>query len=209
MTAAVAASRSAFEWGGCFSHLEPQLSVLQKGLSASDFEIFSLPERFGLDVSEVDARWKALQKEVHPDRFADEGQAAQRVAMQWSVRVNEAHQRLRNPLKRAAYLCERWGVPVAAESNTSMPAAFLMQQMSWREELEEAQSAADLEQLADTVQASRQHHVAELTRLLDAPTGNQPPPVEQVVQAAQVLRALMFVDRFAADVNQRLDALDA
>jgi len=189
--------------------LEPHLSVLQKGLSASDFEIFSLPERFALDVSELDTRWKALQKEVHPDRFAAEGAAAQRVAMQWSVRVNEAHQRLRNPLKRAAYLCERWGVPIAAESNTAMPAEFLMQQMSWREELDEAQSAAELEQLADTVQGSRQHHVAELARLLDAPGNPNPPPVEQVEQAAQVLRALMFVDRFAADVNQRLDALEA
>jgi len=186
------------------------LSVLQKGLSASDFEIFSLPEQFALDVAELDARWKALQKEVHPDRFAAEGAAAQRVAMQWSVRVNEAHQRLRNPLKRAAYLCERWGVPVAAESNTAMPAAFLMQQMSWREELEEARSVAELEQLANTVQDSRQHHVAELSRLLNASGHpNNQPPVEQVGQAAQVLRALMFVDRFAADVNQRLDALEA
>jgi molecular chaperone HscB len=185
------------------------LIALQKGLSASDFEIFSLPERFELDATDLEARWKALQKEVHPDRFAAEGPAAQRVAMQWSVRVNEAHQRLRNPLRRAAYLCERWGVPVAAESNTAMPASFLMQQMAWREELENATSATALELLADTVQSSRNQQLAELADLLQAPPESSHPPLEQVQRAAQAVRALMFVERFVADVNQRLDALDA
>ena len=182
---------------------------LSAQLAVSDFELFGVSAQFAQDRAQLDARWKDLQREAHPDKFASQGTAAQRVAMQWSVRVNEAHQRLRNPLKRAAYLCECWGVPIAAESNTAMPAEFLMQQMSWREELDEAQSAAELEQLADTVQGSRQHHVAELAQLLDAPGSPNPPPVEQVEQAAQVLRALMFVDRFAADVNQRLDALEA
>ena len=77
----------------------------------------------------LDARWKDLQREAHPDRFAAQGPAAQRVAMQWSVRINEAYQRLRDPLKRAAYLCELHGAPIRAEDNTAMPAAFLMQQM--------------------------------------------------------------------------------
>ena len=79
---------------------------------------------------------------MHPDRFAGEGAAAQRIAMQWAVRVNEAYQRLKDPLKRAAYLCELRGAPIEAESNTAMPAAFLMQQMAWREALDEAADAA-------------------------------------------------------------------
>src|SRR5574343_200570 len=91
------------------------------GLSASDFELMSLPQRFSIDPAQLDARWKALQREVHPDRFAADGAAAQRVAMQWSVRVNEAYQRLRHPVRRAAYLCELAGVAVDAERNTAMP----------------------------------------------------------------------------------------
>ena len=86
----------------------------------------------------LDARWKDLQREAHPDKFAAQGAAAQRVAMQWSVRINEAYQRLKDPLKRAAYLCELRGAPINAENNTAMPAAFLMQQMEWREALDEA-----------------------------------------------------------------------
>eukprot|EP01032_Pedospumella_encystans_P018833 gene18833-21428_t len=96
--------------------------------------------QYAQDRAQLDARWKALQREAHPDRFAAEGAAAQRVAMQWSVRINEAYQRLKDPLKRAAYLCEMQGAPVQAENNTAMPAAFLMQQMEWRESLEDTDS---------------------------------------------------------------------
>lgn len=168
-------------------------------LSDNDFQIFGLPERYELQRSELDARWKALQSEVHPDRFAAEGAAAQRVAMQWSVRVNEAYQCLKDPLQRSAYLCGLHGVPVQAENNTAMPAAFLMQQMEWREQLDEARDLPSVEALADAVaQRQRQMH-AELAQAID---GRQ-----DWAAAAQTVRALMFVARFAADVDRRLDAL--
>ena len=105
-------------------------------LDSDDFELFGLPRRHALDLAALDARWRELQAKVHPDRFATEGPGAQRVAMQWAVRVNEAYQRLKDPLKRAAYLCELGGEPVASETNTAMPAEFLMQQMQWREALD-------------------------------------------------------------------------
>ncbi|MBO7411804.1 MAG: co-chaperone HscB, partial [Ottowia sp.] len=61
-------------------------------LAASDFELFGVPARFEQDVEQLAARWRALQREVHPDRFAAEGAAAQRAAAQWSARVNQAWQ---------------------------------------------------------------------------------------------------------------------
>ncbi len=93
-------------------------------LQSSDFELFGLPEQFAQDAGAIDARWKELQREAHPDRFAAHGGAAQRVAMQWSVRINEAYRRLKDPLQRAAYLCELRGAPINAENNTAMPARF-------------------------------------------------------------------------------------
>jgi molecular chaperone HscB len=136
-------------------------------LQANDFALFELPEQFALDRGQLDARWKALQREAHPDRFAAEGAAAQRVAMQWSVRINEAYQRLKDPLKRAAYLCELQGAAVQAENNTAMPAAFLMQQMAWREALEDADQLHTLEALADEVAAERKSVQQTLVQLLD------------------------------------------
>ncbi|HEY8357226.1 MAG TPA: Fe-S protein assembly co-chaperone HscB, partial [Ramlibacter sp.] len=117
-------------------------------LNDNDFHLFDLPERFAQDGTAIAARWKELQREAHPDKFAAKGGAAQRVALQWSVRINEAYQRLKDPLKRAAYLCELRGAPIAAESNTAMPAAFLMEQMEWREALDEADGEPALDVLA-------------------------------------------------------------
>ena len=170
-----------------------------KSLQANDFELFGLPQRFALERAELDERWKALQRQAHPDRFAAEGAAAQRVAMQWSVRINEAYQRLKDPLKRAAYLCELQGVPVQAESNTAMPAAFLMQQMAWRETLEDCEAPDALEALADEVARERRQAQQALGQLLDE-AGDAPAAVAQV-------RALMFIERFAAEVEAKLDRI--
>jgi molecular chaperone HscB len=168
-------------------------------ITDDDFTLFSLPERYTLDRSDLDRRWRELQAKVHPDRFAAQGPAAQRVAMQWAVRVNEAYQRLRDPLKRAAYLCERRGAPIEAESNTAMPSTFLMDQMVWRESLDDA---ADL----DAVQALDAQVLAQegamLTRL-QAELDEQ----GDAAAAAQTVRALMFVQRFRQDLDHRLEAL--
>ena len=165
-------------------------------LTDNDFQLFGLPQTQAQARADIDARWKALQAEVHPDRFAAEGAAAQRVAMQWAMRVNEAYQRLKDPLKRAAYLCELRGAPVQAENNTRMPAAFLMQQMEWREALDDASSESALEALDDDAAQAETAALAQAQCLLD--DNNDAPAA-----AAQV-RALMFIQRFRSDIDQRL-----
>ena len=168
-------------------------------LQSDDFELFGLPRRFAQERAQLDARWKDLQRQAHPDRFAAEGAAAQRVAMQWSVRINEAYQRLKDPLKRAAYLCELGGAPIGAEDNTAMPAAFLMQQMEWREALDEAQGASDIDALDAQVRAARQQALARCGELLDV--------AQDCAAAAAQVRALMFIERFARDIDRRLEQL--
>jgi molecular chaperone HscB len=168
-------------------------------LSSDDFELFGLPRRFVLDRAVLDTRWRALQAEVHPDRFASEGAAAQRVAAQWSVRVNEAYQRLKEPLLRAAYLCELAGVSIDAENNTTMPPAFLVQQLEWREALDEADDEPAVEALAAQVDAHRRAALDELAATIDERADWS--------AAAQQVRALMFIARFADDVDRRLEAL--
>lgn len=169
-------------------------------LQSDDFELFGLARCFAQDRAALDARWKDLQRQAHPDKFTAQGAAAQRIAMQWSVRINEAYQRLKNPLKRAAYLCELHGAPVNAENNTTMPASFLMQQMQWREELDEAQGAQDLEQINQQCRQAERDVLLKIEQLLDQ-SHDYPAAVAQV-------RALMFIERFAADVNDRLDRIE-
>jgi molecular chaperone HscB len=169
-------------------------------LSDDDFVLFGLPQRHALDRAALDGRWRQLQAEVHPDRFASEGAAAQRIAMQWAVRVNEAYARLKDPLARAAYLCTLRGAAIDAERNTAMPPAFLMQQMQWREALDDADGAAEVEALADTVAAAEAQLLAQAGRKLDE--------AGDAAGAAADVRALMFVQRFRHDLERRLDALD-
>ena len=168
-------------------------------LDDNDFVLFGLPEQFDLDRADLDARWRRLQASAHPDRFAAEGPAAQRLAMQWSVRINEAFRRLREPLARATYLCELRGAPIAANTNTAMPAEFLMQQMAWREALEEAGDDAGLAALDTEVRAAEADLLVQVEALLD----DQDAPA----LAAERVRALMFIQRFRADLCERLDAL--
>lgn len=170
-------------------------------LQSTDFELFGLETSFAQDRTRIDARWKDLQREAHPDKFSAQGAAAQRVALQWSVRINEAYQRLKDPLKRAAYLCELHGAPVNAENNTAMPASFLMQQMEWREALDEAVSVADLSQLASQVAQAQRDTLAQCAQCLDV--------AHDYSQAVQHVRALMFIERFSRDVDGRLDQMDS
>ena len=174
-------------------------------LQASDFELFGLPAAFSLDRVLLDLQWKSLQREAHPDRFASEGASAQRIAMQWSVRINEAYNRLKNPLKRAAYLCELNGAAVNAENNTSMPSAFLMQQMEWREALDDCKAVKvvdskiqGLEKLLEEVDTSHAESLKQIASLIDAD--------QNFSAAVGQVRALMFIEKFAQEVQHQLDA---
>ena len=179
---------------------EPALP-LSAQLAVSDFELFGVPAQFAQDRAQLDARWKDLQREAHPDKFAAQGAAAQRVAMQWSVRINEAYQRLKDPMRRAAYLCELGGAPIQAENNTAMPAAFLMQHMEWREAMDDATEVAALEALHDEVQQAHQTALQQCAQLIDTE--------HDLSAAAQQVRGLMFIEKFLRDIDSRIDQLDA
>jgi molecular chaperone HscB len=165
-----------------------------------DFQLFGLERRFALDRAELDERRRALQGEVHPDRFAAADAAARRAAMQSAVRVNEAYARLKDPLRRAAYLCHLAGVAIGAEDNTAMPVDFLERQMAWRETLDEASSADEVETLAWKLEGERRLAHERLARSLD--------DERDFARAAEEVRALMFVERFAADVDDRRASLE-
>lgn len=168
-------------------------------LQSTDFELFGIPMQFAQDRVQLDARWKELQREAHPDKFAAQGAAAQRVAMQWSVRINEAYQRLKNPLKRASYLCELHGAPINAENNTAMPPDFLMQQMEWREALDEAKTVQDLDEIASQSKSSGRKQLLKIERTLDVD--------KDFPAAVQQVRSLMFIERFTSEVDARIDLL--
>ena len=170
-------------------------------LQSNDFELFGLSEGFAQDPKSLESQWKRLQGETHPDKFAAQGASAQRLSMQWSVRINEAYQRLKDPVQRGAYLCELRGQPIRAEDNTAMPHAFLMQQMEWRESLDEAgDNVPALLALWGNTSATQTQYLLDLAQALDVDN--------DIARAAECVRALMFIDNFSRSVRQRIDELD-
>jgi molecular chaperone HscB len=166
------------------------------------FELFQLPARFDVDMAALDAAYREVQGRVHPDRFVNALDADKRVAMQWATRANDAYQTLKNPQKRAQYLCELNGVDLQTESNTAMPMAFLMQQMEWREALGEARAAKDadaLDALDKDVRMERAALLAQVGKQLDAGDFDA---------AAQGVRSLMFLDKFGDEVQYAYEAIE-
>jgi molecular chaperone HscB len=166
------------------------------------FDLFQLPQQFALDSAALDRAYRNVQGQVHPDKFVSASEAEQRVAMQWATRANEAYLTLKSPLKRASYLCELHGVDLQIESNTAMPRDFLMQQMEWRETLEDAKAGRDmaaLTKLDDALRAARKAEIAQIGALFDG---------GDYVQAAQQVRQLMFLEKIGAEIAQLFDQLE-
>ncbi len=167
------------------------------------FDLFQLPARFDVDMAALDAAYREDPGRACIRTASSNAlDADKRVAMQWATRANDAYQTLKNPQKRAQYLCELNGVDLQTESNTAMPMAFLMQQMEWREALGEARAAKDadaLDALDKDVRMERTAMLAQVGKQLDAGDFDA---------AAQGVRSLMFLDKFGDEVQYAYEAIE-
>lgn len=165
------------------------------------FSLFGLPERYALDLEQLDSAYRNVQAQVHPDRFAHRPEAERRVAMQWATLVNEAFRTLRNPISRARYLLSRRGTNIDGERNTGMSSAFLMQQMEWREAVEEAQSDVDeLDRLNRELVRDERVMLDDLARSIDE--------TADLVTAAELVRRLMFMEKLRQEISDALAQLE-
>lgn len=170
-------------------------------LNQNHFELFGLPARFAVDATALEARYHELQREVHPDRFATAPDAERRVSMQRAMRVNEAYQTLKSPLRRAVYILQLRGVDPKFETDTAMPPEFLMEQMSWRERIEadSEKTQALLRLQAGLRDESRKIYEA-LHRQLDDRHDD--------AAASQTARMLMFYEKLDEEIDDKLAELE-
>lgn len=171
-------------------------------IPTSHFELFDLAPAFDMDVARLDQAYRAMQSRVHPDKFATAASADRRAAMQWAVRANEAYAVLKDPLKRAVHLLELRGIDLGAENNTAMEPAFLMEQMEWREAVEDARDARnidELDRLLDKLRDDKRVRYEKLGALL-ASNADMP--------AAEAVRQLMFLEKVQSDIGDSIAALE-
>jgi molecular chaperone HscB len=178
-------------------------ATMMPDFSQDHFTLLSLRPVFALDMAALDQAYRELQTEFHPDRFANAGEAEQRLAVQWSTRINEAYQTLKSPFARANYLLELQGIHAMDASNTAMPALFLMQQMEWRESLMAAVAASDydgLQVLEKSTRTEADRLLGELEVELDA---RQDYPA-----ASETLRKYRFLEKLLADINNAYEDIE-
>ena len=172
--------------------------------SQPHFELFGLPQSYALDRDKLDAAYRELQNTVHPDRFAAQPEAEQRVAMQWATQVNEAYRTLRHAVNRGVYLLKLQGIDAFDASNTRMAPAFLMQQMEWREAIEDARAGkrmAVLDSLTDDLRATHRRIEAQLAELIDT--------AHDYEAASEAVRQLRFMDKLIAEIGDVYEELES
>ncbi len=167
------------------------------------FELFGLPTAYALDRDKLDATYRELQNTVHPDRFAAQSEAEQRVAMQWATQANEAYQTLKHPVDRGVYLLKLRGIDALDATDTRMAPAFLMQQMEWREAIDDARNARSVDALDALTAELRQAHKAieaRLGALLDADRNYE--------GAREAVRQLRFMDKLIAEIGEVYEGIE-
>jgi molecular chaperone HscB len=164
--------------------------------SENYFSLFGLPVQFVLDTVALENTWRTLAAKVHPDRYVTATAVEKRLAMQWSSTINEAYRILKSPLARARYMCEHAGHDIQAETNTSMDGAFLMAQMNWREQLDDARDAGSADLLAALereIEQARAEIQTDMAVLIDQQG--------DLDAASAKVREWMFIEKMAQEVQ--------
>lgn len=173
--------------------------------SMNYFELFNLAPSFEIDSVTLSQTYQTLQKLTHPDKFATASEREKRLSVQKNAQVNDAYQVLKSPLSRAEHMLELRGLELKHEQQTMQDTPFLMQQMEWREQLEDIGSLKDpmsaLEALDDGIQAELKVRLTELKFLLDENTSDR----DQ--QAAMLVRKVKFLIKLRSEIELKEEAL--
>ncbi|CAD5108039.1 co-chaperone HscB [Zestomonas carbonaria] len=166
------------------------------------FALFGLQPDFRVDLAQLAARYRELAKAVHPDRFADASEREQRLALEQSAQLNDAYQTLKSAPRRALYLLALRGRELPLEVTVQDP-DFLLQQMRWREELEDLQDSADL----DGVEVFKRRLKSAQTDL-DERFAACWDDASQREEAERLVRRMQFLDKLAHEVRALEERLD-
>jgi len=166
-------------------------------LTQNHFKLFSLPVSFDLDLQQLSANFRALQQSVHPDRFANASAQEKRLSVQRAAQINEAHQILKSPQRRARYILELQGVVFDDQSNPVMDPMFLMQQMELREALSNVKSKPDPGSELDKILASLKTAKKDILQQLAGQLNK--PEMADLDKASQLMHELQFLDKLQSE----------
>jgi len=171
--------------------------------SSNHFALFGLAPRFRIDAAALDAAYRRLQSEVHPDRHAHGADADRRLALQASAQANEAYRTLREPVTRAEYLLTLHGLDARDETDTQLDLGFLERQLERREQAAEAAEQRDARTLAAVMDGVRRE-AGELEVALAVMLDER----HDYARARAAVRELRFLHKVSEDLAELDAALD-
>jgi len=157
--------------------------------NANFFEYFDQPIEFLMDTDALHAAQIALQGQLHPDRFVNASDQEKRLSVQKASMVNEAYETLKEPVKRAHYLLELAGIE-KNDNQTTNDSSFLMEQISFREEMGECRTNADPLDCVDHVSAKLNLRAKEFSEEFE-----QQYQTQNYITAQETARKMMFVKK--------------
>ena len=161
------------------------------------FALFDLPVAFQVDSALLNERYLALQKSLHPDNFSAASAQEQRLAIQKSAEINDALRILKDPITRAdSIIAINTGKTENPEEKSNKDIDFLMQQMEWRETLENIENRQDTDELtafAKEINQIRHAILSELSTTLDA---------QQWDIARAITDKLRFIKKLQAEIER-------
>jgi molecular chaperone HscB len=137
-----------------------------------------------------------LQKQVHPDRFANASDKEKRLSMQQTSWINEAQATLKDPVLRATYLLKLKGVDINLENETTMDSGFLMQQLEMRERLENISSEAEP---LDALDALAKKTRGDMDAVMQGFAGSY--EADQLDESREWVRKLQFMQKAIKEIN--------
>ncbi|MCL1044375.1 MULTISPECIES: co-chaperone HscB [Shewanella] len=169
------------------------------------FELFQITPSFDIDTANLAERYRELQRAVHPDKFANESEQQKLLSVQRTAQVNDGYQTLKNPLRRAEHMLSLRGIDISHETTTVKDTAFLMQQMEWRESLEDIKDSQQADELIDDLYQSFAGFEKTLSQLLATLLATESD--ENNLSAADQIRKLKFMAKLQDELARVEDSL--
>lgn len=169
------------------------------------FELFRFSPAFEIDTALLAERYRDLQRAVHPDKFANGSEQDKLLAMQRTSQVNDGFHTLKNPIRRAEHMLALRGVELSHETTTVKDMGFLMQQIEWREALEDIADSVDPQTAIDELQASFEAYQKLITNQLSQLLKSD--EQADVLLAADQVRKLKFMAKLQDELSREQDAL--
>ncbi|MCC6764245.1 MAG: Fe-S protein assembly co-chaperone HscB [Deltaproteobacteria bacterium] len=114
--------------------------VAPAGRETDYFSLFGLPRRLTVELADLERRYYALSRELHPDLFHDRPPAEQAESLRMTALVNRAYKTLKDPVQRALYWLEAHGESLGRD-NERVPAALATRVFEVQEQLDELRAA--------------------------------------------------------------------